>query len=132
MMLHFDVEGVRKLVAHAKAATKHGATYGQEPPIGAGLWLVGDHGVYLMSNGLPGLYEDKSDHRSFVVYAREIDPSKFEFDTWYERKRAWFGGDDGCEFLPIEDVEAALKLPPWQGTLAIDVTPRAITLTMMK
>lgn len=58
----------------------------------SGLWLVGDEGVYLMSNGK--LAEGQ---RPFVVYAEECDP-KTNPDYW-RYKRQHFGGDDGVEFL---------------------------------
>lgn len=57
-----------------------------------GLWLVGDEGVYILSNGK--LAEGQ---RPFVVYAEECDP-KTNPDYW-QYKRHHFGGDDGVEFL---------------------------------
>ncbi|MEH0295422.1 DUF3085 domain-containing protein [Agrobacterium sp. CCNWLW71] len=57
-----------------------------------GVWLVGDAGVYIMSNGK--LAEGQ---RPCVVYAEECDP-KTNPDYWHYKRRH-FGGDDGVEFL---------------------------------
>jgi hypothetical protein len=46
--------------------------YGAET--GPGLWVVGDHGVYLMSNAAA--------KASAIVYANGCDPTKLPFDTW--------------------------------------------------
>lgn len=67
------------------------------------LWLVGDQGVYLMSNGIPAL-PDAGGGANQVVYAQECDPNG-PADDWYEEKRRIFGGDDGCDALPIADFE---------------------------
>lgn len=91
--------------------------------IAPGLILVGDQGVYLMSNGLPGL--PVSERGDNVAYANEVNPVTMEFNDWWNAKRASFGGDDGAEFMPAEAIRAVL--PP-DGDLVMDVTPNAITL----
>ena len=128
MRLHFDRADVRKLLAHAKAAKDHAATYGQEQPIQPGLWLVGDMGIYLMSNGRPGLKAEPDKPGSFVVYARECHPTKMPFDRWYEVKRSAFGGDDGCDYIPATDIEAALADQSPTEPLNINLTPRGMSL----
>jgi len=75
----------------------------------AGLWLVGDQGVYLMSNGCPGDKIKPDNDGLHVVYAEECDPKLS--DEWYENKVSIFGGDDGCEFLPLSFFEKAMDLP---------------------
>lgn len=72
-----------------------------------GLWLVGDHGVYLMPNTSDGIHHSKlgKDDRRLVVYARECNPDQMEFDDWWENKRRSFGGDDGVEFLNLKEIE---------------------------
>lgn len=78
-----------------------------------GLWLVGDEGVYILSNGKLG-----EGQRPLVVYAEECDP-KTNPDYWHY-KRQHFGADDGVEFLD------ALML----GTL-ITSSPSATHLTIV-
>lgn len=91
--------------------------------IAPGLILVGDQGVYLMSNGIPGLPISKRGDN--VAYANEVNPLTMEFDDWWDAKRASFGGDDGTEYLPAKAVRAYL---PDDGDLVLDVTPDAISL----
>lgn len=89
--------------------------------IPAGIWLVGDQGVYVMSNhkasegeGLPK-----------VEYAVGINPDVDE--QWYDLKRAMFGGDDGCEFIDAATVRKALSS---EGAthLAVKLTSKSITI----
>ena len=56
------------------------------------LWLVGDEGVYLISNG-----KLSKGQRPLVVYAEECNPQT-NTDCWHY-KRQHFGGDDGVEFI---------------------------------
>lgn len=65
--------------------------------IGPGLILVGDQGVYLMSNA--PLEAVRAAGVSHVAYAAEADPTTLPFDDWWETKRASFGPDDGTVFL---------------------------------
>jgi hypothetical protein len=96
---------------------------------GKGLWLVGDEGVYFMPNTTDGIH-----HRTrtkgdtlLVVYARECDPTKLDFDTWWANKRASFGGDDGAEFFQLADVERFAAGKP--KYLVAEFTPMQITLS---
>lgn len=99
--LTFDRAGVLARLAHSEGSSKWKESYeGDQEP---GLWLVGDQGVYLMSNGDPG--ERTGKDSLAVVYARECDP-RGNFDEWWAVKRATFGGDDGCEFIPAETFHA--------------------------
>jgi len=59
---------------------------------GAGFWLVGDQGVYLMHNG-----EERGTPNH--IYARECNPDTMAFDVWWHAKENTFGGDDGVEFI---------------------------------
>lgn len=56
------------------------------------VWLVGDEGVYMLSNGEPA-----EGQRPCVVYAEECDPETNP--NYWHNKRRHFGGDDGVEFL---------------------------------
>lgn len=105
----FKADEVKRLVDHCKAAPTHDKYWGEV--VGPSLLLVGDRGVYLMSNGLPGdlLDPSKKDAKfasRFVAYADGIDPNKNE--DWYEEKREKFGGDDGADPLPLAWFEKAL------------------------
>ncbi|WP_025828796.1 DUF3085 domain-containing protein [Acetobacter okinawensis] len=145
MKLHFDRALVERLLAHAEAAQTHSPTldqlfspaYQKERVIGrmptaddiddtripAGLMLVGDQGVYLMSNGKPCL-PDPAGSPNLVVYAQEADP-RGPSDDWYDVKLASFGGDDGAEFLSADTIRQALKATG-DGPVWIDVSPTDI------
>lgn len=101
-ILLFDLQEVMALCRHALATDKHMTAYNRTVPgdPGPGLILVGDHGVYLMSNGEPGLM--KEDGKSHVVaYAEGLNPTADPDDfSWYDTKRSIYGGDDGADFLP--------------------------------
>lgn len=142
MKLHFDRALVERLLAHAEAAATHSPTLDQlsspayqkvrvigriptlddidDTRIPAGLMLVGDQGVYLMSNGNPCL-PDPTGAPNLVAYAKEADPRGSSSD-WYAVKRASFGGDDGTEFLSAEVIRQALEATG-DGPVWIDVTP---------
>ena len=60
--------------------------------IPAGLWLVKDDGVYLMSNA-------ESSGEPKVVYAQGYDPHQGE--VWGKCQQV-MGGDDMCEFVPAD------------------------------
>jgi hypothetical protein len=131
MRLSFDRAGVMRLLAHAKAAPAHQPTYGEKGPVGPALWIVGDQGVYLMSNGKPGLLATGARYKpnqQFVVYAKEIDPTVLPFDTWWERKRQSFGGDDGADSIAVAEIESALATYTAERALMLDLTPKAISL----
>ena len=60
------------------------------------LWFVGDDGLYLMSNGLPGQPHPDGGARLLVVYADGFDTAMSKHDVADE-----IGGDDFCEPLPL-------------------------------
>jgi len=73
-----------------------------------GLCLVGDQGVYFMSNATLNLRSTAgASYR--VAKAFETD-SKIEPDQWYNNKVASFGGDDGTEFATEAFLEGVLRL----------------------
>ena len=101
-MFTFPILGVRKVIARGieDAAANGGFRnpyYGIKPGKDEkpGLWLVGDQGVYLLSNGK--LAEGQ---RALVVYSDECHP--VGNPDWWHYKRRHFGGDDGIEFLDAE------------------------------
>lgn len=101
-MFTFPILGVRKVIARgiADAAANGGFRnpyYGTRPGEGErpGLWLVGDQGVYLCSNGK--LAEGAL---PLVLYSEQCHPAG---DTdWWHYKCRHFGGDDGIEFIEAE------------------------------
>jgi hypothetical protein len=94
------------LFEHSKKAKSRRQTYGQSlenenPP--AGLWLVKDAGVYMISNG---------------YYPKD---QKIPFPTAYAMgfgEDTYLGGDDFVEFIPGEAIENAVEL----GAVSIGVT----------
>lgn len=101
-MFTFPILAVRKVIARgiADASANGGfrnSYYGTRPGEGEkpGLWLVGDEGVYIMSNGK--LAEGA---RPLVVYSEQCHP--VGNPDWWDYKRRHFGGDDGIEFIEAE------------------------------
>ncbi|ACM39466.1 MULTISPECIES: DUF3085 domain-containing protein [Rhizobium/Agrobacterium group] len=111
-MLSFPIESVRAVIARGRADAQANGGY-RNPHYGLfpgrdeqpGVWLVGDNGVYLCSNGkLP------NGEKPFVAYALECDPRTN--DDWFEVKRMTFGGDDGVEFIDAAQLEAMISVCP--------------------
>ena len=90
-----------------------------------GLWLVGDEGVYLLSNGK--LAEGQ---RALVVYAEECDP-KTNPDYWHY-KHQHFGGDDGIEFLDAEMLMKLITGSPGASHLTITMTDSSLSITLIR
>lgn len=132
MKLTFDVKLVQQLLDDSKNAKEWRLAYGEysdKAEARPGLWIVGDQGVYLMSNSKDGVLKDGSTPENpshLVAYAHQCDPTG-DFDTWWENKRAAFGGDDGVEFLSAEFIEAALAQAK-NGKMAMYVTPTKIKI----
>jgi hypothetical protein len=66
----------------------------------AGLILVSDHGVYLMSNGLPR--DVVNNERSRLSYAQGFNPDSLDFDEWWHNKESMLGGDDMAMVIPVD------------------------------
>ena len=90
-----------------------------------GLWLVGDEGVDLLSNGK--LAEGQ---RPLVVYAEECDP-KTNPDYWHY-KRQHFGGDDGIEFLDAERLVKQIATVPRATHVRIEMTDTSMSITPIR
>ncbi|MGF6870587.1 DUF3085 domain-containing protein [Paraburkholderia sp. MM5477-R1] len=112
MKLHFPVDQVRKAIEELDSAQTARTLY--ETETGKGLWLVGDQGVYLMPNTTDGTLAKarQEGEPAFIVYARECDPKKLDFDTWWANKRASFGGDDGVDFIALAELRSLLVAKP--------------------
>lgn len=129
-MLSFPLTSVRDAIARGRTdAEANGGfrdpNYGLRPGKDQkpGLWLVGDHGVYLMSNGqlLDGA-------KPLVVYAEECDPSTN--DDWFDVKRRTFGGDDGVDFVDAEQLEPMMEAAPEATHLRIVFHQDSMQLTL--
>lgn len=123
--LRFRTADLTPLVEHALAAKEHDAAFKEPAPAGPALWLVHDHGVYLMSNGLPRLEGDNG--RSRVVFAEGCDPGKDS--AWWETSDALVGGDDFAEVLDeswLRQTRAARDAG--EETLSIALTADAVAL----
>ena len=90
-----------------------------------GVWLVGDEGVYVMSNGK--LAEGQ---RSLVIYAEECDP-KTNPDYWHY-KRQYFGGDDGIDFLDAELLVRSIEALASATHLTIEMTDDSMAITPIR
>jgi hypothetical protein len=123
MKLHFSWPEVAKALDEIRAAKIVRPLYGKIT--GKGLWLVGDEGVYLMPN--------TAGNARTIVYAKECNPTKSE--DWWEVKRATFGGDDGVEFISIEEIDRLVAIPPRPRTrpkrLSIGMTPERFVLSVV-
>ena len=131
-MFTFPILAVRKVVDRgiADSAANGGFRnpyYGLRPGKDEkpGLWLVGDEGVYIMSNGK--LTEDQ---RPLVVYAQECDP-RTNPDYWHY-KRQHFGGDDGVEFFDAAVLVKLIDAAPTATHLTIAMTDNALSLALVR
>ena len=131
-MLTFPLASVRDVIACGRTdAEANGGFrnpyYGLRPGKGEqpGLWLVGDHGVYLLSNGkLAG------GQKPFVVYAEECNPTTT--DDWFEVKRRTFGGDDGVDFIDAESLEAMIAASPGGTHLSFAFDDDAMQISVIQ
>ncbi len=91
---------LRSIVAHTQANPEMGSYYGTEIP--PSLYLVKDHGAYLMSASKePQLLTPKmDDFRRVVAYAIGHDPNKDTYD--WDFTRGVCGGDDFGEPIPVD------------------------------
>jgi hypothetical protein len=87
--------------------------------IPAGLWLVGDQGVYLMSNA--------AERNEQVAYADQSNPEKMDFDEWWNAKQDIFGADDGVEFLSIEGLRRGLNPG---GKITLEISSQEISIEL--
>ncbi len=92
-----------------------------------GLELVGDQGVYFMSNE-PDQQRLEGKDSYPVAHSRECDPEKNDFDTWRHNKGASFGADDGVVFIKIQDILIWLSRNMKKRIIAIDITPKSYRL----
>ena len=102
MALTFQHAALAALLADAQASWPQGVRDLHGDHTEPGFWLVGDEGVYLMHNGQgwkPGN----------EIYADECNPNTMDFDSWWDGKRANFGGDDEVHFIPAGIIVTAVE-----------------------
>lgn len=130
-MFTFSIVSVRRVIKRGidDAAANGGFRnpyYGTRPNMGEkpGLWLVGDEGVYIMSNGK--LAEGR---KPLVVYAEQGHP-KGDMD-WWDYKRRHFGADDGVEFVEAERLIPLFDRNMRATHLNIELTETEIVLSLI-
>lgn len=112
MKLTFNKAKLMEIVAAVESGSGHCVPYtggeweeftGKKEDNTPGLILVGDQGVYFVGNHNDGEAPAKS---GLICYADQCNPDTCH--DWWEVKDATFGGDDGAEFLSLEEAKRAL------------------------
>lgn len=144
-VLRFKATHVAAQVLHAKNCDRHKLTiserleiYGEEKGGNIqpdedkrdkpGLWLVKDQGIYLMSNGVPGLKKKPGSDALKVVYAEGYNPGNQGISVIHDKCRAAVGGDDFCEALPLDFFEEVLATKP--AVVRLHVTTNRIKIEL--
>lgn len=138
-ILTFIVAEVKPVVEAVRTATESRVTYGQLydrslhkegkikkdangfpdadnidlAKVPKAVWLVKDHGCYLM----PGTKLPEGAERAQVAYAVECNPQRLSFDEWWDNCTRIMGGDDSVEALPLDWFEKAVASP--EGDLPV-------------
>jgi len=122
--LRFDLKNVLTLIKHALNAPDHKCAYvnGLNEVPKPGLWLVGDDGIYLMSNGLPML---KEHGMQAVVYAEGWMPNSDTKDTIQTQKENNF-----LEVLYVAKLKAILAKKNRKGMSTLCVNFEQETLDL--
>lgn len=120
MMFVFKIKEVLPLLNHSLNAAKHSKLYGMADTDVSGLWIVKDSGVYLMSNGKPGLLRDDGSGHHKVVYA----------EGWGSDTH--LGGDDFAELIEADWLTDILRQADAKGrdTFNIELTETEIKLSV--
>jgi hypothetical protein len=129
IVLKFDVATVWRLIDHARNSPVSLPSYGRVRPKKA-LWLVGDAGIYLMSNGSPAidakgnLIKKKKSVgiQRLVAPAFGCDPSYNAFEDWWPIHNAV---DDGSDFSISISIKAFDTILPLCKTHIIILLSRA-------
>lgn len=131
-MLTFSITFVRDVIARGlKDAEANGGF--RDPYCGrksgenekVGVWLVGDEGAYLMSNGT--LAESV---KPLVACALECDP-KTNAD-WFHYKHRLYGGDDGVDFIDAETLRSLFDKAPEATHLRITMSETALSFDLLR
>ncbi len=110
MKLYFEKAQVATVIAAVENGTGHQVPYTGEPwgcpeDNSPGIMIVGDQGVYIIGNDNA---EEAPIKSGLIAYAVGCNPSVDE--DWWEMKQMTFGGDDGAEFLELEEAKRLLLL----------------------
>ena len=125
--LRFTASNVLPIAEHALTAPTHKESFSQDQS-GPALWLVKDAGVYLMSNGDPGLLLPEKDAGSVVVYARGLSDA-----ANYNDIVDAVGGDDFCEAVPIDAAFVAeLRAAPAGHVVVVSLTENSIGVAIRR
>jgi hypothetical protein len=113
-VLWFDKSTVWRLVDHATNSRRSTSWYGKR--VGKCLLLVGDAGIYLMSNGVPAILRDgtllkkDADQRSLRLTAEaEGCDSSSEFEAWWPLHNIIDKGSDFSIPIPVEEIRPVLR-----------------------
>jgi len=115
-VLKFDKATVWRLVDHAENSPTHIKAWGEKKTKPA-LWLVGDSGVYLMSNGNPPLLSNGKISKigntvgqpRLTAHAEGCDVTDL-VDDWWPIHNAVAGGDDFSQTIPLKLIRRALGI----------------------
>jgi hypothetical protein len=122
--LRFDLPTVWRLVDHSGNSPHSLPSYSRKTPKRV-LWLVGDAGVYLMSNGSPAIdyrgrlitKDSKTGIRRLTSPALGCDPSYNSFEDWWAIHNAIDGGNDFS--IPISIKQFKDVLPACKSHVVI-------------
>ncbi|WP_427451618.1 abortive infection family protein [Litorimonas sp. WD9-15] len=127
LVLKFDQATVWRLIDHTRNAPKHRTYCGSDAR--EGLWLVGDVGLYLMSNGIPaidqsGIIRKKLDEGSsnLCVWADGYDYNHSNFDNVNGLHRLVENGSDFCFFLETDQFIEALQDSEKEIIVVLDIS----------
>lgn len=90
--------------------------------IGPHLWLVGDHGLYIISNAVT-LADSTPETRGTIAYAHGCNPA--EDANFDDAKRCIFGGDDGVIAI---DAQAVFRIARSRKRLTFEITESYLEL----
>lgn len=127
----FDGVAVLELLAHAKAAPRNVSPYNLTPDPGPGLMLVKDDGIYLMSNGEPGLRGTETANKVAYAQGYEALPNTASMEermARYDKVRDAAGGDDFAEFVPAKSLA---PLEP-RGSLEVELSADKMTISIVR
>ena len=93
----FKTSEIKRCVEHALNSTNWDMGWSEQAPCPA-IFFVHDHGVYIMSNGVP---KDKDGEETNLAYAKGCNPKKDE--DYYDEARHLVGGDDFGETIPVTE-----------------------------
>lgn len=124
MKLYFSPKKIREIITAVEAGRGHvcpytGDEWGVPEDNTPGLMLVGDEGIYIIGNEMCSESPMKS---GLIAYAGGCNPTKDR--NFRDLKELIWGGDDGAEFLSLEDAKALLlrgKKP------FVEIAPTTIT-----